>query len=394
MAKVYRLFSIFLFVCFAKSVMGQQTINIGETPWKFTKIVRQESNLATGLTVLSGTKEVSKINDGKFDTGAGKPAVGETYFVDLLEKKTIDKIKLAFNGDSVRYVACRIEASNDNSDWRVLSDGTTAQECELYKENVFTEAINNTIGNVAVIMRTLFSQPVSDSYRYLRFTVTECLSSERKNLAAEVGELLIHPVSDNIGTEKELTNIAFDDSRWETVGIPHCFNERDTYLNATTGERCWRGEVWYRKKIFFDEKDSAKKIFLEFQSVNIGAIVYVNGHPIQGDFKAKQPGPVTHVGSFMPFVVDITDYIKWNEQNQIAVRVSNAKNTFFAWPGFGENEGFGQAMGGIAAPVYLHKKHKIHIPYNSYTPLKKWGTYFSCGGKSSRIVKDSTYSMC
>ena len=47
--------------------------------------------------------------------------------------------------------------------------------------------------------------------------------------------------------------------------------------------------------------------------MNIGAIVYINGHAIQGDFKAKQPGPVTHVGSFMPFVVDITDYIKWNE---------------------------------------------------------------------------------
>ncbi|MFR3550599.1 MAG: hypothetical protein ACLTTW_10400, partial [Coprobacter sp.] len=72
--------------------------------------------------------------------------------------------------------------------------------------------------------------------------------------------------------------------------------------------------------MFFSEKDRNKKIFLEFQSVNIGAIVYINGHAIQGIFKAKQPGPVTHVGSFMPFVVDITDYIKWNEENQVAVR--------------------------------------------------------------------------
>lgn len=71
------------------------------------------------------------------------------------------------------------------------------------------------------------------------------------------------------------------------------------------------------KKLFFKEKDRDKRIFLEFQSVNIGAIVYVNGRAIQGDFKAKQPGPVTHVGSFMPFVVDITDYIKWKKKTRL-----------------------------------------------------------------------------
>lgn len=351
MRKFYQMFFILLFVPFVEQVKAQQTVNIGETPWKFSKVIRQESNLVSGLTVLSGTDVVSGINDGKFDTGAGKPLVGKNYFVDLLEKKPIERIKLVFNGDSVRYVACRVEVSDDNNNWRILSDGLSVQECELHKENIFTEAINNTIGNVAVVTRTLFSVPVSGSYRYVRFTVTECLSSDRKDLSAEIGELLVHPVSRNIWTENELTGIAFDDSEWETVGLPHCFNERDTYLNATTGERCWRGEAWYRKKMFFSEKDRNKKIFLEFQSVNIGAIVYINGHAIQGIFKAKQPGPVTHVGSFMPFVVDITDYIKWNEENQVAVRVSNSKGTFFAWPGFGENEGFGQAMGGIAASV-------------------------------------------
>ena len=376
MRKIYQIFFMLLFVSFIGQMRAQQTVNIGETPWKFSKVIRQESNLVSGLTVLSGTDVVSGINDGKFDTGAGKPLVGKNYFVDLLEKKPIERIKLVFNGDSVRYVACRVEVSDDNNNWRILSDGLSVQECELHKENIFTEAINNTIGNVAVVTRTLFSVPVPGSYRYVRFTVTKCLSSDQKDLSAEIGELLVHPVSRNIWSENELTGIAFDDSGWETVGLPHCFNERDTYLNATTGERCWRGEAWYRKKMFISEKDRNKKIFLEFQSVNIGAIVYINGHAIQGIFKAKQPGPVTHVGSFMPFVVDITDYIKWNEENQVAVRVSNSKGTFFAWPGFGENEGFGQAMGGIAASVYLHKKHKVHIPYNSYTPLRKWGTYF------------------
>ena len=111
-----------LFVSFIGQMRAQQTVNIGETPWKFSKVIRQESNLVSGLTVLSGTDAVSGINDGKFDTGAGKPLVGKNYFVDLLEKKPIERIKLVFNGDSVRYVACRVEVSDDNNNWRILSN--------------------------------------------------------------------------------------------------------------------------------------------------------------------------------------------------------------------------------------------------------------------------------
>ncbi len=374
--KTHRLLPILLWAQIAMPAIARQTENIGETPWKFAKVVRQESNLASGLTVLSGNDVVTAINDGKYETGAGKPAVGQTYFADLLEAKPIERITLIFNGDSVRQVFGRIEISNDRENWQTLSDGTTPLHCELHRENIFVEGKDNTVGNMAVITRTLFSVPLGNSARYVRATVTQSLSEEQKALAAEVSELWINPISKNSWPVEELTDIAFDDSNWETVGLPHCFNERDTYLNATTGERCWRGEAWYRQKRFFDRKDSDKRIFLEFKSVNIGAVVYINGQPIQGEFKAPQPGPVTHVGSFIPFVVDITDYIHWDSENQIAVRVSNAKNTFFTWPHFGENEGFGQAMGGIAAAVYLHKKHQVHIPFNSYTPLKRWGTYF------------------
>ena len=104
--------------------------------------------------------------------------------------------------------------------------------------------------------------------------------------------------------------------------------------------------------------------------------MYVNGTPIRSNTKVKQPEAVTHVGSALPFVVDITPYLRYGKENQIAVRVSNAEGTFFTWPGFGTNEGFGQAMGGIVCPVYLHKKNKVHIPFDSYSPMGKWGTYF------------------
>ena len=80
MRKICQIFFMLLFVSFIGQMRAQQTVNIGETPWKFSKVIRQESNLVSGLTVLSGTDVVSGINDGKFDTGAGKPLVGKNYF--------------------------------------------------------------------------------------------------------------------------------------------------------------------------------------------------------------------------------------------------------------------------------------------------------------------------
>lgn len=375
MLKPYRILSFLSLVFVAQFVCARPATNIGETPWRFSKVIRQESNLAKGLVVLVGDAAAPALNDGRYDTGVLLPVGGEPCFVDFLQEKALGRICLIFSGDSVRYAACRIEVSNDNSHWTLLSDGASPAPCELHKENNIT-SVNNTVGHVEQITGTSFEFPVSGRWRYVRLAVVKLLSSVQKEVAAPVGEVVFHPIAGNTMPPEELAAADFDDSGWEEVGLPHCFNERDTYLNATTGERCWRGEVWYRKKLFFSRKESDKKIFIEFESVNIGALVYINGIPVEGRFRAPQPGPVTHVGSFIPFVVDITDYVKWGETNQIAVRVSNAEGTFFTWPGFGENEGFGQAMGGIVGAVYLHEKHKVHIPFNSYTPLQKWGTYF------------------
>ena len=40
--------------------------------------------------------------------------------------------------------------------------------------------------------------------------------------------------------------------------------------------------------------------------------------------------------------------------------VPAVRGTFFTYPNFAENEGFGQAMGGIVAGVYLHVVDPIH----------------------------------
>ena len=46
----------------------KQVINLGETPWKFTKIILKETNLAKDATILYGTQAVAAVNDGDINT--------------------------------------------------------------------------------------------------------------------------------------------------------------------------------------------------------------------------------------------------------------------------------------------------------------------------------------
>ena len=77
-------------------------------------------------------------------------------------------------------------------------------------------------------------------------------------MSAEIGELLVHPVSRNIWSEQELTDIAFNDSEWETVGLPHCFNELPE--NVVGGEK-----HGIERKYFLKKKIKTKKYFLNLK---------------------------------------------------------------------------------------------------------------------------------
>lgn len=360
----------------AKSVSTR--INLGETPWKFTKVVRQEINLAKDAQVCFDGKAVSVVHDGDVHS-EWKPVnaqEGGFWTVDLGKAVRLSSVKLWFDTDRTRFAEVKLEVSADGSNWQTLSEGKKL--CVLHKEGDFTTVGHTgTVGYTETVTATYLDLSVKATARYVRFSGLKCKAEQGQDVPVTLSEVEVNPETEqDQGQAEAMASLSFDDTGWQTVGIPHCYNEQDTYLNTSTGERCWRGEAWYRKKITIDGKDRGRMFFLEFQGVNIGATVYVNGTPIRSNTKVEQPEAVTHVGSALPFVVDITPYLRYGEENQIAVRVSNAEGTFFTWPGFGTNEGFGQAMGGIVCPVYLHKKNKVHIPFDSYSPMGKWGTYF------------------
>lgn len=347
-----------------------EVVNLGDTPWRFTRVVRSQSNLAAGLDVMSAGGRVAEVNDGKAGTLWRN---SQQLEVDLLSVKRLSSVELQYAGDSVAMVRVQVEISRDGREWTTVATPDGWQSCKANQENDIT-TVNNTVGYASVTVSTSCLLPVDDSCRYVRVTPVAQADAGQRPLQPCLGELLMHPFSEE-HPYAYYYSLELNDSQWEQVGIPHCYNEQDTYLNATTGERCWRGEAWYRKHLSVSGKDRGKRVFVSFESVNIGATVYINGHAIAGNTRVPQPGQVTHVGSSLPFVVDITDWVRWDGDNVLAVHVSNSRDTFFTWPQFAENEGFGQAMGGIVAAVHLHTLHPVHIPFNAFSPQEKWGTY-------------------
>ncbi|HMD68749.1 MAG TPA: hypothetical protein VKF42_07690, partial [Chitinivibrionales bacterium] len=64
--------------------------------------------------------------------------------------------------------------------------------------------------------------------------------------------------------------IAFNDAGWKNVGIPHTWNDTDTFENQNSGGgdgSMYEGTCWYRKHFTLDNAYANRKIFVEFEGV-------------------------------------------------------------------------------------------------------------------------------
>jgi beta-galactosidase len=166
-----------------------------------------------------------------------------------------------------------------------------------------------------------------------------------------------------------------NDANWKDVGIPHCWNDTDTYINQQSGGgdgSMFGGPCWYRKHFTLDNKYADKKIFIEFEGVHVGCQVYINGNLIPGN-SAVNPS-ATHVIGFIGFVIDVTGKVTLGgADNVLAVKVGK-NGGFYTDPGFSLAFRFGQGDAGIFRPVWMHITDKVHVPQNVYSLLNTWGT--------------------
>ena len=166
---------------------------------------------------------------------------------------------------------------------------------------------------------------------------------------------------------------------WIQVGIPNDANIWRTFINQASGggqgSLCGQNN-WYRLHFKVDPFYANSKIMVEFEGAHTAAQVYINGTLLQGVSAVAADAEASHVVGFIPFIVDLTPYIKADgvAENVLAVNVSRG-NTWFEDPQFSEVFRFGQAMAGLFRPVKMFITNKVHIPVNVYSNQKTWGTY-------------------
>jgi beta-galactosidase len=106
----------------------------------------------------------------------------------------------------------------------------------------------------------------------------------------------------------------FDDSGWDSVNLPHTWNNLD---GEDGGDNYYRGPAWYRRHLTIGSDLQGKSIYLHFGAAGSHAWVYVNG---------KLAGP-DHKGFFSAFCYDITPLLDPSGDNVISVRVTNRRDS-------------------------------------------------------------------
>ena len=166
---------------------------------------------------------------------------------------------------------------------------------------------------------------------------------------------------------------------WLQVGIPNDANIWRTFINQASGggqgSLCGQNN-WYRLHFKVDPTYANSKILVEFEGAHTAAQVYINGTLLPGVSAVTANAEASHVVGFIPFIVDLTPYLKADgaTDNVLAVSVSRG-NTWFEDPQFSEVFRFGQAMAGLFRPVKMFITNKVHIPVDVYSNQKTWGTY-------------------
>lgn len=145
------------------------------------------------------------------------------------------------------------------------------------------------------------------------------------------------------GDAPEAEQIAFDDSAWVAVRLPHTWNGVD----GEDGGSYYRGPGWYR--VSFTRPNQGRRLWLEFDGAALVADAWVNGVHVG-----------RHEGGYARFRFDVTDAARPGE-NVLAVRVDNS-----AAPHIAPLGGDFTIFGGLYRAVRLVAVDPLHIDLADY----------------------------
>ena len=164
----------------------------------------------------------------------------------------------------------------------------------------------------------------------------------------------------------------FNDAEWTVVSLPNGIEYLPTEASGCIN---YQGEVWYRKHFTPSEALKGKKLFLHFEAIMGKSKIYVNGKLL-----------AEHFGGYLPVSVDVTDALKWGEDNVIAVWADNSDDPTYA-PGKPQDVLDYAYLGGIYRDCWLIAHNYVFITDPNYENEIAGGGLFIA---TDRVSEQST----
>jgi len=143
---------------------------------------------------------------------------------------------------------------------------------------------------------------------------------------------------------------SFNDQSWRNLNLPHDWSIESDFLKdapATPGGGALPGGIgWYRKTFVIEKSNKGKRIYIDFDGVYRNSEVWINGTSVG-----------TRPYGYSSFRYELTPYIRYGENNVIAVKVDNSKQPNSRW----------YSGSGIFRNVWLSILNPVHVNH--------WGTY-------------------
>lgn len=151
-------------------------------------------------------------------------------------------------------------------------------------------------------------------------------------------------------TDSLASEIKYKDADWRKLALPHDWAIEGPFkpeYNLRTGGLPIFDKAWYRKYFKIEASDKGKVVTLAFDGVMYNSSVYINGQKVY-----ERPY------GYSSFEIDITNYIKYEADNVIAVKVNPEVLSARWYPG-----------AGIYRNVWMEIKNPIHV--------KHWGNHIT-----------------
>ena len=146
----------------------------------------------------------------------------------------------------------------------------------------------------------------------------------------------------------------FDDSSWRELDLPHDWSIEDIpgtdspfsrdAISQVSGGFTTGGTGWYRKTFVLPDEQKNKRIVIQFDGIYMNPEIWINGRSLGN-----------HPYGYTSFWFDITDKVKFEDTNVLAVKVRNE----------GENSRW-YSGSGIYRHVWLKVLEPVHVA--------QWGT--------------------